>query len=155
MSSMYEKIWLNEKHRTIFISSIIATASLIVAILFASVDREGAANWLKGLYPEVPGETYSVGLTLIVMFCMMLFYFFFLIATATLTELRANFPSWGSVLFSIIFTIIISWLITIIKPGQAKLSNFSSGMRWTVIGGVLGFIVLSTLYLVFTETPEE
>ncbi|MHA1687345.1 MAG: hypothetical protein ACTSYD_13255 [Candidatus Heimdallarchaeaceae archaeon] len=155
MSSLYERIWLNKKHRTIFISVIITIASLILAILFASVDREGAAKWLQGLYPTTPGETYSVGLTILEMIFMMIFYFFLLMTIATLSELKASFPSWGTIISSSIIALIVSWLVTVIKPGEAKQSNFSPAMRWTLLGGLLGFIVLSTIYLIFTETPEE
>ena len=75
---LYERIWKDEKNRTLLISSIIVLATLIIAVIFASWDQTNAPNWLKGLYFEPPGSGYGIGLTIITSILVALFYFFLL-----------------------------------------------------------------------------
>ena len=156
--SLYETIWKDERNRTLLISSIIAITCLIFAILFASIDQASAPNWIKGLYPDLNGDSipYKAGLTIIEFLLISGFYFFFLIAIATYSEIRANLPSWGSIIISAVISLLITWFITSIHPaGPALPTNFTSGMQWTIFGALLAMIVLSIVYIFFTEGSEE
>jgi len=156
--SLYETIWKNERNRTLLISSIVAIACLIIAILLASVDHQSAPNWIRGLYPDLNAEDipYKAGLTILELLLISGFYFFFLISVATYNELRAKLPSWGTIVISTIVSILITWFITSIHPaGPALPTNFNTGMQWTVYGGLIGVVILSVVYIFLTETPEE
>jgi len=155
MSSLYETIWLNEKNRTLIISSIITIGTIIIAILFASVDYQGAPNWLKGLYREDPQAGYNVGLTLLELFLMCVFYFFLLIAIGTFVEIRAGLPSWGTILTTVLISLLFTWLVTSIRPGEAKVKNFTPAMQGTIFGGLILFMILSVVYLALTTTEEK
>ena len=155
MGSLYETIWLNEKNRTLIISIIITIATVIVAILLASIDYQGAPNWLKGLYREDPTAGYNVGLTLLELFLICVFHFFLLIAIGTFVEIRAGLPSWGTIISTSIISILLTWLVTSIKPGEAKVKNFTPAMQGTIFGGLVAFIILSTVYLTLTSTEEK
>lgn len=157
--SLYETIWKDERNRTLLITSIIAITCLIFAILFASIDQFSAPEWIKGLYPDLNSDPlpYKAGLTIIELLLMSGFYFFFLIAIATFSEIRANLPSWGTIVISSIVALLITWFITSIHPaGPALPTNFTSGMQWTIFGVLLIVIILSVVYIFFTESsPEE
>jgi hypothetical protein len=156
--SLYETIWKDERNRTLLITSIIAITCLIFAILFANIDQVSAPEWIKGLYPDLNSETlpYKAGLTIIELLLMSGFYFFFLIAIATFSEIRANLPSWGTIVISAIVALLITWFITSIHPaGPALPTNFTTGMQWTIFGVLLLVIILSVVYIFFTESPEE
>lgn len=152
---LYERIWKDEKNRTLLISSIIVLAALIIAIIFASWDKTNAPKWLTGLYFEPPGSEFSVGLTIIIAVLVALFYFFLLIALATFSEIRANLPSWGSFVSSGVISFLVTWIITALRPGQAQYSNFTTSMQWTVFGVLIVVFILSIIYIFLTEKPDE
>jgi hypothetical protein len=156
--SLYQTIWKDERNRTLLITAIISITCLIFAILFASIDQASAPNWIKGLYPDLNSDVlpYKAGLTIIELLLLSGFYFFFLIAIATFSEIRANLPSWGTIVISAIISLLITWFITSIHPaGPALPTNFTTGMQWTIFGVLLAVIVLSVVYIFFTESPEE
>ena len=152
--SFYQTLWKDEKNRTLLISIIITIGALILAILFASYSGdENTPGWLQGLYEQ--GE-YRIGLTILIIVFLMILHFFFLIAIATFAEIRAIMPSWGTLGLSAIFTLLITWMVVSIKIyGGSNLSNFTNGMKWTIFGVMLGFIVLTITYVFFTETKEK
>jgi hypothetical protein len=152
---LYERIWKDEKNRTILLSIIIIIASLILVMVFASWDYENAPNWLKGLYLE-DVNNYNVGLTILTGVLVSIFYFFLLIALATFSEIRANLPSWGSFIIPTLVSILITFIVTVISPtGVGGYTNFTSGMQWTVFGILIVVIFLSIIYIFFTEPSEE
>ncbi|MCG3225971.1 MAG: hypothetical protein H7645_03570 [Candidatus Heimdallarchaeota archaeon] len=156
--SLYETIWKDERNRTILITSILSITCLIFAILFASIDQTSAPEWIKGFYPDLNSVDlpYKAGLTIIEFLLMSGFYFFFLIAIATYSELRAKLPSWGIIVISAVISLLITWFITSIHPaGPALPTNFTTGMQWTVFGVLLAVIILSVVYIFFTEAPDE
>ena len=155
--SLYETIWKNEKNRTLLISSIITIACLIIAILFASIDQRNAADWIKGLYFDLNEEpVYKVGLVIIELLLISGFYFFFLISLATFSEIRANFPSWGTIGICTIISILVTWLITEIHPaGRGLGTNFTNGMQWTIFIGLIVVIILSVVYIFLTEETDK
>jgi len=152
---LYERIWKDQKNRTLLISSIIALAFIILAFVFSGWNHSSAPGWLKGLYLEDPSEAYNVGLTLLIGFFVSIFYFFLMLALATLREIRTGLPSWGSFVSSSITSILITWIVTSIKPGLAQETNYTAGMQWTIFGILLGVIILSIFYIFFTESPDE
>lgn len=155
---LYERIWKDEKNRTLLLSTIILLASLILALVFASWEYGTAPKWLQGLYIEqVSGEavSYNVGLTILTGVLVSIFYFFLLIALATLSEIRANLPSWGSFIFPVIIAISVTWIITSIGYNAAGVSNFNTAMQWTVFGILVGVIFLSIFYIFLTEPKED
>lgn len=155
--SLYETIWKNEKNRTLLISTIVAIGALILAIIIASLNYYSAPNFIKVWYfsnQAVPH--YSIGLVLIEIFLLSLFYFFCLISIATLSEIRANLPSWGTILLSTIIAFLVTWFVTSIYPsGEALPTNFTTGMQWTIFGSLIGVVILSIVYLTLTEPKEE
>lgn len=156
--SLYETIWKDERNRTLLITAIVSITCLIFAILFASIDQVSAPEWIKGLYPDLNAEVppYKAGLTIIELLLMSGFYFFFLIAIATFSEIRANLPSWGTIIISAVVALLITWFITSIHPaGPALPTNFTTGMQWTIFGVLLVVIIISVVYIFFTESPEE
>ncbi|MCE7742498.1 MAG: hypothetical protein GOP50_08545 [Candidatus Heimdallarchaeota archaeon] len=158
---LYERIWKDTKNRTLLLSTIILLATLILAIIFASWDFVTAPNWLKGLYieeitPEDFIATYNAGLTILTAFLVSIFYFFLLIALATLSEIRANLPSWGSFIVPVVISILSTWMITVIRPkGVGGVPNYNTAMQWTIFGILIGVIFLSTIYIFLTEPGEE
>jgi len=152
---LYERIWKDEKNRTLLIGSIIALAVLILAFIFSGWNKNSAPNWLKGLYLEDPTEIYNVGLTILVGILVSIFYFFLMLALATLREIRASLPSWGSFVSSSVIAILITWIITSIKPGLAQKTNYTTAMQWTIFGMLILTIILSIVYIFFTESPDE
>ncbi|MBA7556763.1 hypothetical protein ES705_49482 [subsurface metagenome] len=155
--SLYETIWKNEKNRTLLISTIIAIGALILAMIIASLNYESAPNFIRVWYfSDQTVRHYSIGLVLIEIFLLSLFYFFLLIAIATLSEIRANLPSWGTILLSTIIAFLVTWFVTSIHPsGQAQPTNFTTGMQWTIFGTLICVVILSIVYLAFTEPKEE
>jgi hypothetical protein len=156
--SIYETLWKDEKNRTLLIGSIVTIACIILAILFAMVDQRTAPEWIKGLYYDLndPEPPYKVGLTIIEIILVSVLYFFLLISLATYSEIRAKLPSWGTILISVIITILFTWFITSLHPaGPALPTNFTSGMQWTIFGVIIAFMFLSVVYIFLTETPEE
>ena len=152
---LYERIWKDDKNRTILLSTIMLLASLILAIVFASWDHVNAPNWLKGLYKE-DVEVYNAGLTILTAVLVSIFYFFLLIALATLSEIRANLPSWGAFIIPSVVSILATWVITVISPtGVQGYTNYTTGMQWTVFGILIGIIIISIVYIFFTEPSEE
>ena len=157
---LYERIWKDDKNRTLLLSTIILIATLILAIIFASWDYVTAPNWLKGLYIEevAAGEPmpYNAGLTILTAAFVSIFYFFLLIALATLSEIRANLPSWGAFIIPVVISILSTWLITSIRPkGVGGVSNYNTAMQWTIFGILIGVIFLSIIYIFFTEPSED
>ncbi|MHA1302659.1 MAG: hypothetical protein ACTSQE_00235 [Candidatus Heimdallarchaeaceae archaeon] len=151
--SFYQTVWKDKKNRTALISSIIAMGFLILTIFIASFKTSYVPEWLQWLY--TPGE-YNVGLTIITFVCLSILYFFTLIAIATITEIRASSPGWGSIVLSAIITFLVGLMVTFIKPEEGeRYLNYTAGMRWTIFGCLFGFIILSIVYLFFTETSEE
>jgi hypothetical protein len=131
---------------------------LIFAILFASIDQASAPEWIKGFYPNLNDAVlpYKVGLTILEFVLISGFYFFFLIAIATYSEIRAKLPSWGTIVISAVVSLLVTWFITSIHPaGPALPTNFTTGMQWTVFGVLLAVIVLSVVYIFFTESADE
>lgn len=156
---LYERIWKDDKNRTLLLSTIILLATLILAIVFASWDYVSAPKWLQWLYiEEIPGEDmpYNAGLTVLTAILVSIFYFFLLIALATLSEIRANLPSWGSFILPVIISILATWMITEIRPkGVGGNPNYTTSMQWTVFGILIGVIILSIIYIFLTEPGEE
>lgn len=153
---LYERIWKDTKNRTLLLSSIIFIAALIIAIVFASWEPLTAPSWLAGLYYDPPGDVYGVGLTIIIAILVSIFYFFLLIALATLSEIRANLPSWGTFIISAIISILVTWMITEIRPkGVGGNPNFNTAMQWTIFGVLIGVIILSIVYIFLTEPGED
>jgi len=151
--SIYQTFWKDKRNRTALVSSIIAIAMLILVIFLASLKQDFVPDWLKWMY--TPGE-YNIGLTIITFICLAILYLFTLIAIATINEIRANLPGWGSIILSTIITFLIGIMATFIKPEEAeKYWNYTAGMRWTIFGSLFAFVILSVVYLFFTETPEE
>lgn len=154
--SLYETIWKNEKNRTLLISTIVAIGALILAMIIASLKYVSAPNFIKVWYfSDQTVRHYSIGLVLIEILLLSLFYFFFLIAIATLSEIRANLPSWGTILLSTIVAFLVTWFVTSIHPSTALPTNFTTGMQWTIFGSLIGVVILSIVYLAFTEPKEE
>ena len=154
--SLYETIWKNEKNRTLMISTIIAIGALILAMIFASLNYSNAPKFIKVWYfSNQTVRHYSIGLVLIEILLLSLFYFFLLITIATLSEIRANLPSWGTILLSIIIAFLVTWFVTSIHPSEALLTNFTTGMQWTIFGCLIGVTILSIVYLALTEPKEE
>lgn len=152
---LYERIWKDEKNRTLLIGSIIALAVLILAFIFSGWNQNSAPSWLKGLYLDDPTEIYNVGLTILVGILVSIFYFFLMLALATLREIRAGLPSWGSFVSSSVTAILITWIITSIKTGLAQETNYTTAMQWTIFGMLILTIILSIVYIFFTESPDE
>ncbi len=156
---LYERIWKDDKNRTLLLSVIILLATLILAIMFASWDYINAPAWLQGLYKEViVGEpiSYNAGLTILTAVLISIFYFFLLIALATLSEIRANLPSWGTFIIPVVISILVTWMITSISPtGVGGNSNYNSGMQWTLFGILVVVIFLSIIYIFLTEPGDE
>ncbi len=151
--SFYQKIWNDKKNRTLLISSIITIGFVLITVIIASLKNESAPNWLKWLY--TPGS-YNVGLTIFTMIFLMIIYWFTLISLGTVSEIKAQLPGWGSIVVSSILTILIGLFATYIRPDATeRYWNYTSGMRWTIFGGLVLFIILSIIYLFLTETPEE
>ena len=98
------------------------------------------------MYLVDPTETYNVGLTFLVAAFVSIFYFFLMIALATLKEIRAGLPSWGSLVTSSVTAILVTWIVTSIKPGVAAATNYTSGMQWTIFGVLLVVIIISINY---------
>jgi len=155
--SLYETIWKNEKNRTLLISSIIAIVCLILAILLASIDQRSAPNWIKGLYFDLNADPeYKVGLVILEILLLSGFYFFLLIALATFSEIRANFPSWGTIGISSVIAILVTWFVTSIRPaGKGLGTNFTNGMQWTIFIVLIVVIILSIVYIFLTGEDEE
>ncbi|MEE9410097.1 MAG: hypothetical protein V3V41_04155 [Candidatus Heimdallarchaeota archaeon] len=155
--SLYETIWKNEKNRTLLITSIIAITCLIISILFSIIDQRIAPNWIKGLYFNLNEDPeYKVGLVIIELLLLSGFYFFLLLALATFSEIRANFPSWGTILISTIISLLVTWFITEIRPaGRGLGTNFTNGMQWTIFIGLIVVVILSIVYIFLTEEAEE
>jgi len=156
--SIYETLWKDEKNRTVLIGSIITITCIILAILFAMVDQRTAPEWIKGLYYDLndPEPPYKVGLTIIEIIILSVLHFFLLITLATYSEIRAKLPSWGTIIISVVITILFAWFITSLHPaGPALPTNFTSGMQWTIFGVLIGFMFLSVIYIFMTETEEE
>ena len=153
--SLYERIWKDDKNRTVLISSIILLATLILAVLFASWGYNNVPGWLEGLYLD-DIKSYNVGLTILTSVLVSIFYFFLLITLATISEIRANLPSWGTfVISSVISILVTSIVLYFIKFNAASESNFNTGMQWTVFGILIASIILSVVYIFFTEPSEE
>ncbi len=150
--SIYETIWKNDKHRTLLISGIVAIASLILAILFASYGKENTPIWLEWLYQP---EEFRIGLTILEIILLALLYFHLLMFLATFMELKAALPSWGTIGFSAVFTLLFTWLVVMIKPYEATdVTNFTPAMIWTIYGSLVFLMILSVVYLFYT-TPEK
>ncbi len=153
---LYEKVWKDDRNRTLLLSSIILLAALILAIVFASWEPLTAPSWLVGLYYEDPGSIYGVGLTIITAVLVSLFYFFLLLALATFSEIRANLPSWGTFVISSVIAILVTWMLTEIRPkGVGGNPNYNTAMQWTIFGVLIGVIILSIVYIFLTEPDEE
>lgn len=154
--SLYETIWKNEKNRTLLISTIVAIGALILAMIIASLNYDSAPKFIRVWYfSDQTVRHYSIGLVLIEILLLSLFYFFLLIAIATLSEIRANLPSWGTILLSTIIAFLVTWFVTSIHPRTAQPTNFTNGMQWTIFGSLIGVIILSIVYLTLTEPKEE
>ncbi len=151
--SLYENIWRNEKNRTLLLSGILTVAMIILSLLFASYSEEESPNWLSWLYLN----EYKVGLTILQIILLSFMFFFLVIFIATLSEIQASLPSWGSIIFSAIFTFLFTWLVVSIRPAGLAVqeTNFSGAMIWTIYGGELFMMILFTLYLYFTETKDK
>ena len=154
--SIYETIWKNEKNRTLLISSIIAIGSLIVAIIFASLNYNTAGFLKIWYFYDQSDRHYSWGLVIAEIILLSAFYFFSLIALATLSEIRAKLPSWGSFISSAIITLLVTWLVTVIHPVSGALpSNFTPAMQWTIFGVVVLFMIISVIYIFLTSEEED
>ena len=154
--SIYQTLWGNEKNRTLLISSIITLGSLIVAIIFASLNYDTAGFLRLWYFVDQTEPHYSWGLVIAEIILLLLFYFFLLISLATLTEMRAKLPSWGTFLTSSIISFLVTWLVTSIRPKSAALpSNFTPGMQWTIFGILALGIIASIFYIFFTESEKE
>ncbi|MHA1345670.1 MAG: hypothetical protein ACTSVO_08840 [Candidatus Heimdallarchaeaceae archaeon] len=153
--SIYQKLWKNDKNRTLLISSIIVIGTLIVATIFASLNYDTAGFLKIWYYADQDVRHYSWGLVLAEILLLSLFYFFLLISLATLSEIRANLPSWSTFITSSIIAILITWLITSIRPrGGGLPSNFTSGMLWTIFGVLILVIIASIFYIFFLDVEE-
>lgn len=155
--SMYERLWKNEKNRTLLISSIIVIASGILAVLFASFEYDSAPGILRLWYFVNQNDRhYSWGLVIMEIILLFMFYFFMLIGIGIYSEIRAKTPSWGSFVITTIITLLFTWFVTSIHPIHRQLpTNFTPGMQWTIFGVLIGLIVLSIVYIALTESKEE
>ncbi len=153
--SIYQTLWKNDKNRTLLISSIIVIGTLIVAIIFASLNYETAGFLRIWYFIDQDVRHYSWGLVIAEMLLLSLFYFFLLISLATLSEMRANLPSWGTFIASATISILITWLVTSVRPrGGGLPSNFTSGMQWTIFGVLIVVIIASIFYIFFLEEEK-
>jgi len=153
--SLYERIWKDAKNRTVLISSIILLTTLILAVLFASWGYNNVPEGLKGLYLDDISQ-YNVGLTILTGFLVSIFYFFLLITLATISEIRANLPSWRTFATSSVISILVTSIVLyLIRFNAASESNFNTGMQWTVYGFLIVTIFLSIVYIFFTEPSED
>jgi len=153
--SIYQTLWKNDKNRTLLISSIIVIGTLIVAIIFASLSYETAGFLRIWYFIDQDVRHYSWGLAIAEILLLSLFYFFLLISLATLSEMRTNLPSWGTFIASATISILITWLITSIRPrGGGLPSNFTSEMQWTIFGVLIVVIIASIFYIFFLEEEK-
>ncbi|MCK4895748.1 MAG: hypothetical protein KAS47_03010 [Candidatus Heimdallarchaeota archaeon] len=153
--SIYQTLWKNDKNRTLLISSIIVIGTLIVAIIFASLNYDTAGFLRIWYYADQDVRHYSWGLVIAEVLLLSLFYFFLLISFATLSEMRAKLPSWGTFVTSSTISILVTWLITSIRPrGGGLPSNFTSGMQWTIFGVLIVVIIASIFYIFFLEEEK-
>jgi len=148
---MYERLWKNERNRTLLISSIIAIGSAILSVLFASFGYDSAPAFLKVWYYVNQEERhYSWGLTVAEIILLVLLYFFMLIAIATYNEIRAKMPSWGTIMISATISLLFTWFVTSIHPINRYLpTNFTSSMQWTIFG------TLYQLYISFLQKHQK
>ncbi|MHA1202210.1 MAG: hypothetical protein ACTSQ4_06795 [Candidatus Heimdallarchaeaceae archaeon] len=153
--SIYQTLWKNDKNRTLLISSIIVIGALIVAIIFASLSHETAGFLRVWYFVDQDVRHYSWGLVMAEVILLTLFYFFLLISLATWSEMRAKLPSWGTFITSSLISILVTWLITSIRPrGSGLPSNFTSGMQWTIFGVLTAVIIASIFYIFFLEEDK-
>ena len=153
--SIYETLWRNDKNRTLLISSIISLGSLIVAITFASLNYDTAGFLRLWYFVDQNDRHYSWGLVIAQIILLSLFYFFLLISLATLTEMRAKLPSWGTFISSIIISFLATWLVISIRPrGGGYPSNFTSGMQWTIFG-LLALVMIASIFYIFFSDEEK
>jgi magnesium-transporting ATPase (P-type) len=153
--SIYQTLWKNDKNRTLLISSIIVIGTLIVAIIFASLSYETAGFLRIWYFVDQDVPHYSWGLVVAEITLLSLFYFFLLISLAIWSEMRAKLPSWGTFITSSIIAILITWLITSIRPrGSGLPSNFTAGMQWTIFGVLIAVIIASIFYIFFLEEDK-
>lgn len=153
--SIYQTLWKNDKNRTLLISSIIIIGTLIVAIIFSSLNYETAGFLRIWYFIDQDVRHYSWGLVIAEILLLSAFYFFLLILLATLSEIRAKLPSWSTFISSSIISILITWLITSIRPrGGGLPSNFTSGMQWTIFGVLIAVIIASIFYIFFLEEEK-
>ena len=153
--SIYQTLWRNEKNRTLLISSIIVIGTLILAIIFAAL-HYNTASFLKIWYfVDQEVRHYSWGLVIAEILLLSLFYFFLVILLGTISEMRAKLPSWGTFITSAAISILVTWLITSIRPiSGATPSNFTPEMQWTIFGVLILMIIASILYIFFTDEEK-
>ncbi len=150
--SIYQTLWKDEKNRTLLISSIIVIGTLILAIIFASLHYDTAGFLRIWYYIDQSDRHYSWGLVIAEILLLALFYFFLVILFGTISEMRAKLPSWGTFITSSIISILVTWLVTSIRPiSGATLSNFTPDMQWTIFGVLIFIIIASIFYIFFTD----
>ena len=153
--SIYQTLWKNDKNRTLLISLIIVVGTLIIAIIFASLNYDTAGFLKIWYFIDQDVRHYSWGLVAAKAILFSLFYFFLLISLATLSEMRAKLPSWSTFVTSSIISILVTWLITSIRPrGGGLPTNFTSGMQWTIFGVLIVVIIASIFYMLFLEEEK-
>ncbi len=153
--SIYQTLWRNEKNRTLLISSIIVIGTLILAIIFAALHYNTAGFLKIWYYVEQSERHYSWGLVIAEILLLSLFYFFLVILLGTISEMRAKLPSWGTFITSTIISILVTWLVTSIRPiSGATPSNFTPEMQWTIFGVLMLMIIASILYIFFTDEEK-
>jgi hypothetical protein len=153
--SIYQTLWRNEKNRTLLISSIIVIGTLILAIIFAALHYDTAGFLKIWYYVDQSDRHYSWGLVIAEILLLALFYFFLVILFGTISEMRAKLPSWGTFITSSIISILVTWLVTSIRPiSGATKTNFTPEMQWTIFGVLILIIIASIFYIFFTDEEK-
>ncbi len=178
LRDFYDWLFKNIIHRTIFISSLLAGVFLILSVIMnvfsppSETKNEYLTPVFKGIIDASPilfgpdekaifrNEDLTVNLVvypyIIHVLLMLGFYFFLLVAVATVRELQGNLSGWSEVFGSSLFTCLLTFLLWDYIPGQRfeKVEEYWKYFQtWHLYAVIIGIILL-TLYIYFAEAEE-
>ena len=165
MTAQSNPSWRNSAIITMIISSLISILLIVLTVFLAVINKDlikktSLPDFLTVFY-NTTSNGFNIALTIIFIISYALVFFFTVIAYGSYTELKSKLPSWGEIFIPGILVPIIAWFVTNLTAASEKItlvgsgsstnvSNFTTAMKWTILGVLILLEILLTLYLYYT-----